>query len=286
SAALGGMEVSQLYNSGWPCPVTLIAEPESRMSLDAIRNLSLTSPKGPVTLGTLAEIISSMGPNSISRENVKRRLVVSANIEGRDLRGTVNDIRNEIAKEVKLPENYYITYEGQFENEAQASRTLLWTSLGALLVILMLLYSQFKNMRQSLLILVNMPLAMIGGVLILLMTGGELNIPAIIGFISLIGIATRNGMLLISHYNDLECDGADLYQRTVKGSADRLLPIVMTALTSALALIPLALTGSRAGNELQSPMAIVILGGLLSSTALNMFVVPVIYYRSKIKQKK
>ncbi|MDE5655798.1 MAG: efflux RND transporter permease subunit, partial [Muribaculaceae bacterium] len=206
-------------------------------------------------------------------------------VEGRDLRSTVNEIRQKIADEVTLPENYYVSYEGQFENEAQASRTLLFTSLGALLIILMLLYGQFKNMRQSLLILINMPLAMIGGVMILLLTGGELNIPAIIGFISLIGISTRNGMLLIAHYNDLAAQGRDAISRTIHGSADRLLPIVMTALTSALALIPLALTGGRAGNELQSPMAIVILGGLISSTALNMFVVPAIYYLRNRKEE-
>lgn len=285
STALGGVEVSQLYDSGWPYPVTLIADPEARMSIDAISNLSVDSPRGHVTIGALAEVISSMGPNSVSRENVKRRLVVSANVEGRDLRSTVNEIRQKIADEVTLPENYYVSYEGQFENEAQASRTLLFTSLGALLIILMLLYGQFKNMRQSLLILVNMPLAMIGGVMILLLTGGELNIPAIIGFISLIGISTRNGMLLIAHYNDLAAQGRDAISRTIHGSADRLLPIVMTALTSALALIPLALTGGRAGNELQSPMAIVILGGLISSTALNMFVVPAIYYLRNRKEE-
>jgi len=285
STALGGVEVSQLYDSGWPYPVTLIADPEARMSIDAISNLSVDSPRGHVTIGALAEVISSTGPNSVSRENVKRRLVVSANVEGRDLRSTVNEIRQKIADEVTLPENYYVSYEGQFENEAQASRTLLFTSLGALLIILMLLYGQFKNMRQSLLILINMPLAMIGGVMILLLTGGELNIPAIIGFISLIGISTRNGMLLIAHYNDLAAQGRDAISRTIHGSADRLLPIVMTALTSALALIPLALTGGRAGNELQSPMAIVILGGLISSTALNMFVVPAIYYLRNRKEE-
>lgn len=287
STALGGAEVSQLYDAGLPYQVTLVADPEARSSLDAIRNMSISSPNGPVTIGTLAEVISSTGPNSISRENVKRRLVVSANVEGRDLRSTVNDIRQTVASEVSLPENYYVQFEGQFENEAQASRTLLLTSLGALLIILMLLYGQFKNLRQSLLILINMPLAMIGGVLILLLTGGELNIPAIIGFISLIGISTRNGMLLIARYNDLAAQGAELHERTIRGSSDRLLPIVMTALTSALALIPLALTGGRAGNELQSPMAIVILGGLISSTALNMFVVPAIYFlynRNKAKK--
>lgn len=285
STVLGGEEVSQIYDDGWPYPVTLIADPEDRGSLDAIKSFMVDTPKGGVPLSDVAEVISSAGPNSIARENVKRRLVVSANVEGRDLRSTVEAIQQTVAKQVKMPENFYLSYEGQFENEAKASSTLLWTSLGALLIIVMLLYGQFKSMRQSALILINMPLAMIGGVVILWMTGGELNIPAIIGFISLIGISTRNGMLLVSHYNDLKAAGHEVLPRTVEGSADRLLPIIMTALSSALALIPLALTGGRAGNEIQSPMAIVILGGLITSTALNMYVVPAIYYYFNRKQE-
>ncbi len=177
-----------------------------------------------------------------------------------------------------MPENYYVTYGGQFESEAQASRTLGLTSIIALIIIFMLLYQEFKSVRESLIILINMPLAMIGGVLILIFTGSELNIPAIIGFISLLGITTRNGMLLISRYNSLKRSGESLKDRIFHGSADRLNPIIMTALTSALALIPLALRGGEAGNEIQSPLAIVILGGLISATALNIFVVPIIYY--------
>ena len=163
---------------------------------------------------------------------------------------------------------------------------LAWATLGALLVILMLLYQQFHNIPESLLILSNMPLALIGGVLILVITGGELNIPAIIGFISLIGITTRNGMLLISRYNALEEAGVPLHERIMRGSSDRLLPIVMTALTSALALIPLAVNGNAPGNEIQSPMAVVILGGLLSATVLNVFVVPAIYMLMKKRSSK
>ena len=173
-----------------------------------------------------------------------------------------------------------------FESEAEASRTLAITSIGALLIIFMLLYQEFKTVKHSLIILINMPLAMIGGILILRFTSGELNIPAIIGFISLLGITTRNGMLLISHYNALKKDGIGLMERIIKGSSDRLNPIIMTALTSALALIPLALRGSEPGNEIQSPMAIVILGGLLSSTILNIFVVPAIYYITSKKEMK
>ena len=242
------------------------------------------SNKGKVPLSSVADILSVTGPNTINRENVSRRIVISANVDGRDLRRAVNDIKAMVDEDVKLPEGYYVAYSGQFESEAEASRTLALTSLGALVIILMLLYSEFKNFKQSLIILINMPLAMIGGILILRCTSGELNIPAIIGFISLMGITTRNGMLLMSRYNNLEAEHYDVMERIIKGSTDRLLPIVMTALTSALALIPLALRGSEPGNEIQSPMAIVILGGLLTSTVLNIFVIPVIYYMTSPKK--
>jgi Cu/Ag efflux pump CusA len=246
----------------------------------------IDSNQGKIPLSYIADVVSATGPNTINRENVKRRLVISANVDGRDLRGAVNDIRNAIGSSVQLPEGYYINYGGQFESEAQASRTLLWATLGALLIILMLLYHEFRDMPQSLVILINMPLAMIGGILILRLTSGELNIPAIIGFISLLGITTRNGMLLISRYNHLRDEGVSLVERIRTGSSDRLLPIVMTALTSALALIPLALRGGEPGNEIQSPMAIVILGGLISSTILNVFIVPVLYYMITKRKEK
>ena len=186
---------------------------------------------------------------------------------------------------MQLPEGYYLNYGGQFESEESASRTLAWASLCSLLVILMLLYGQFKDWAQALVILLNMPLAMIGAVAILWISGGEINIPAIIGLISLLGITTRNGMLLISHYNDLRDKGEPLDRRITIGSADRLLPIIMTALTSALALIPLALNGDKPGNEIQSPMAIVILGGLVSSTILNIFIVPAVYRIITLKKE-
>ena len=237
-------------------------------------------------LEAVAEIVSTAGPNTINRENVKRRIVISANVDGRDLLGAVNDIRRAVDTSVQLPENYYVTYGGQFESEQRASRTLALTSVCALLVILMLLYGQFHSWTQSLVILLNIPLAMIGGVLILVITGGELNIPAIIGFISLLGITTRNGMLLISRYNSLRDSGMALEQRIAEGSADRLLPIIMTALTSALALIPLALNGDKTGNEIQSPMATVIIGGLITSTVLNVFVVPAVYRLINLKKER
>lgn len=284
--AIGGKVVSQVYKDDVPYDVTLILDDAARGSVEDIADIMIDSPQGKIPLSTVADIVSASGPNTINREDVKRRIVVSANVSGRDLRSTVDEIQRRVAQEVPLPEGYYITYGGQFENQASASRTLLWTTLGALVIMFMLLYHQFHSVSQSLIILVNMPLAMIGGVLILVFTGGELNIPAIIGFISLLGISTRNGMLLITLYNRLADEGVSLRQRIISGSADRLLPIVMTALTSALALIPLAVNGSAPGNEIQSPMAVVIIGGLISSTLLNIFVVPVLYGLNSHRQHK
>ena len=275
---LNGEVVSTVYREGAPYDITLRVSDDWRNHIDRLGDLTIESPvAGTIPLGTVAEIVSTDGPNSISRENVSRRLVISANVDNRDLRTTVNDIKAVIDSEVTLPDGYYVTYGGQFESEEAASRTLLLASLAALLVILLLLYTEFHNLTQSLIILVNMPLAMIGGVFILKLTYNELNIPAIIGFISLLGISTRNGMLLISRYNHLRDEGVGLAERIIRGSSDRLTPIIMTSLTSALALIPLALRGNEPGNEIQSPLAMVILGGLLTSTLLNIFLVPILY---------
>lgn len=275
--AMAGKEVSQVYEDGYPAPLTVRFDLSGDVSIDGLKTIPVDTRVGKVPLGNVADIKSVTGPNTINRENGSRRLVVSANVDGRDLRGIVNEISDRVSKQVELPQGYHINYSGQFESEASASRTLALTSLLALAIILMLLYGEFHDIRESLVILINMPLAMIGGVMILVFTGGELNIPAIIGFISLLGISTRNGMLLISRYNHLRDQGMGLDQRIAVGSSDRLLPIVMTALTSALALIPLALRGNEPGNEIQSPLAVVILGGLVSSTALNVFVVPILY---------
>ncbi len=274
---MGGTVVAQVYEDGFAYDVAVIAADGHRDRLDKIGTLTLDGVRGKVALAEVADIISTTGPNTVNRENVKRRLLVSANVDGGDLSGSVEKLREKIEETVTLPENYYISYGGQFENEQAASRTLLWTSLGALLIIFMLLYGEFKNAAEAAVILVNMPLALIGGIFMLAITGGELNIPAIIGFISLMGISTRNGMLLITRYKHLKDEGETLAERIAHGSSDRLLPIIMTALTSALALIPLAVNGSAAGNEIQAPMAIVILGGLISSTALNIYVVPALY---------
>ncbi len=284
---LSGEVVSQVYENGLPYDMTVRLSDEDRGSIEKIGNLMIDSNVGKIPLSYVADVVSSSGPNTINRENVNRRIIISANVEGRDLRGAVNDIRDRIEKEIKLPENYYVTYGGQFESEAEATRTLGLTSLGALAIIFLLLFSEFHDWRESCIILLNMPLAMIGGVLILRLTSGELNVPAIIGFISLLGITTRNGMLLISRYNHLrDDDHAGLFERIRVGSGDRLNPIIMTALTSALALIPLALRGGEPGNEIQSPMAIVILGGLLTSTVLNIFVVPIVYYLTEVRKNK
>ena len=283
--ALAGQVVSKVFEESQPYDLTVMVDPASRSSMEDIANLQIDTRLGKVPLSTVADIKSATGPNTINRENVKRRIVISANVSDGDLRGAVNDIQDIIEETVTLPEGYYLQYGGQFESEAAASKTLLWTSIGALLIIVMLLYHEFKSVKESLIVLVNMPLAMIGGILILVCTGSDLNIPAIIGFISLLGITTRNGMLLISQYNKLEADGMDLSQRIMRGSSDRLLPIVMTALTSALALIPLAINGKLPGNEIQSPLAIVILGGLITSTILNVFVVPAIYQLANSKKK-
>lgn len=282
---LAGKVVSQVYESGLPFDITVQLAKDDRSTMDQLENLMIDSNRGKIPLSYIADVVSTTGPNTINRENVSRRIVISANIEGNDLRGAVNQIQKLVDENVKLPENYYVTYGGQFESEAAASRTLAMTSIISLLIVFMLLYQEFKCVKQSLIILINMPLAMIGGVLILVFTGAELNIPAIIGFISLLGITTRNGMLLISHYNQLKAEGEPLMKRIIHGSIDRLNPIIMTALTSALALIPLALRGGEAGNEIQSPLAVVILGGLITATVLNIFVVPVIYYLTTRKEE-
>ena len=278
SVNLAGATVSQVYEQGKVFNLIVRAQEDTRSSMDRIQDLMIDTDSGErIPISYVADITSAMGPNAISRENVKRKIVISANTTDRDLRSAVNEISERIDKEIKLPEGYYIEFGGQFESEQAASRTLLLTSIISIVVIFLLLYVQFKNAIHSGIILMNLPFALIGGVFVLMFSSGEISIPAIIGFISLFGIATRNGMLLISHYNDLMTQGNSLKESIIQGSLDRLNPILMTALTSALALIPLALNGDLPGNEIQSPMAKVILGGLLTSTLLNAFVIPIVY---------
>ena len=283
---LAGAVVSQVYEKGKVFNLIVRAKDNVRDETDKVNDLMIDTPSGErIPLSYVADVVSTMGPNSVSRENVKRKIVISANTSGRDLRGVVNDIRERIDAEVKLPEGYHVEFGGQFESEEAASRTLLLASLMSIVVIFLLIYTEFKNAAQSGVILLNLPLALIGGVFALMITTGEVSIPAIIGFISLFGIATRNGMLLIGRYNRLREEGVSLEESIVHGSLDRLNPILMTALSSALALIPLAFRGDLPGNEIQSPMAKVILGGLLTSTFLNAFIIPIVYELMNRKKK-
>lgn len=287
NVCLAGEAVSQVYEKGKSFDLTVRVKDNLRDEMEKIRNLMIDTGDGQkIPLNYVAEIRSAMGPNTISRENVKRKIVISANVADRDLRSVVNDIQAQVDAQIKLPEGYHIEYGGQFESEQAASRTLALTSFMSIVVIFLLLYHEFRSVKESAIILINLPLALIGGVFALLITTGEVSIPAIIGFISLFGIATRNGMLLISHYNHLQQEeGYGVYDSVIRGSLDRLNPILMTALSSALALIPLALSGDLPGNEIQSPMAKVILGGLLTSTFLNGFIIPIVYLMMRPKKQ-
>ena len=278
---LAGEVVSQVYDDGKTFDLTVKANDDYKDKIDKIKTLMIDANGKKVPFEYVADVVSSMGPNTVNRENAQRKIVVSANVDGRDLRSVVNDIRARVDKNIVLPEGYHIEYGGQFESEQAASQTLLITSVFALLIIFLLLYNQFRDIKQSAIILLNLPLALIGGVYAILFTSGEISIPAIIGFISLFGIATRNGILLMAHYNDLSEKGYSINHSIVEGSLDRLNPILMTALCSGLALIPLAIQGDLPGNEIQSPMAKVILGGLFTSTLLNMYIVPIIYRMMK-----
>lgn len=285
--AFAGHKISDVFENEKAFNLVLRFDDPYRDQIEAIRNALIDAPGGQkIPLYYVADIQSTFGPNTIGRENVMRKIVVAINVADRDVRSVVNDIRQQVEANIQLPENYRIEYGGQFESEAEASKILLIASLGALLVIFILLYVEFKNTRLAFIILINLPLALIGGVVAIWLTSGVISIPAIIGFITLFGIATRNGILLISRYQLLGGQFEQLQERIIHGSADRLTPILMTALTAALALIPLALAGDKPGNEIQSPMAIVILGGLLSSTLLNIYIVPIIYYLFQKKEEE
>jgi len=277
--AIGGQAVSDVYEEERRFPIVVRLDDEYRGTMEGIRSSLIDTHDGrKVPLSSVADIESSSGPSSINRENVKRRIVISVNTDGRDVGSVVRDIRERINEEVTLPRNYHIEYGGQFESAENAARRLLATSVIALLVIFLILYQEFKNSSLALIVLLNLPLALIGGIIAIKLSSNVVSIPSIIGFITLFGIATRNGILLISRYIHLKQEGRTLRERIISGSTDRLNAILMTALTAALALIPLAIGGDRPGNEIQSPMAIVILGGLLSSTLLNVFIIPSAYY--------
>lgn len=279
---LSGKVVSQVYDGNMNFDVVVKLQGSDRLNLDMLGDILLDCPDGnKVPLSYLSDIKSTTGPNTINRENVSRKLVVSCNVAGGELSKTVEQIREAVNSNIQLPGGYHIEYGGQFESEERASRTILIVSVFSILLIFILLYGEFKNAVQASTVLINLPLALIGGVIAVYFSGGILSIPAIIGFISLFGIATRNGMLLIDRYNALMDNGLSANDAIIEGSLDRLNPILMTAVTSALALIPLALGGDLPGNEIQSPMAKVILGGLISSTLLNAFVIPVMYLITK-----
>ena len=275
---LGGEKLADIYEGQQRFDLVVKLDSTYTYTIEGIKSILIDSPThGKVPLYQVADVISTTGPNTISRENVQRKLVISANVAGRDLRGVVNDIRSRVDESITFPEGYRVEYGGQFESEARASRTLLIASLISILIIFMLLFVEFRNFSLAGIILLNLPLALIGGVFAIWLTSGVLSIPAIIGFISLFGIATRNGILLISNYIRFRKMGFDVQEVVVKGSSDRLNAILMTALTAALALIPLAFKGHLSGNEIQSPMAKVILGGLLTSTFLNIYIIPIVY---------
>lgn len=283
--AFTGEKVSQIYEGNKTFDLLLRFDDANKGKMENIKNAMIDTHDGKkIPLYYVADIVSTSGPNTINRENVQRKTVVSANVSGRDQKSVVADIQKIIDEEVKLPEEYHIEYGGQFEAEAEASKTLVLTSLISLLIIFLILYQEFKKVKTASIILLNLPLALIGGVFSIYFTSGILSIPAIIGFITLFGVATRNGILLVSHYETLEKEGLSLYETVIQGSKDRLSPILMTALTAGLALIPLAIASDLPGNEIQSPMAKVILGGLLTSTLLNIFIVPVVYYLSNRKK--
>lgn len=274
---LAGQVVSQVMEGGRSFDLTVKVDEAYRTDLAALKDLTVDAGGRKIPLGQLADFVSTAGPNTINRENVQRHVVVSANTAGRDLRSVVEDIQKKIGEEVNLPDDYYIQYGGQFESEMRASRTLMTTSVFAILLIFILIYNQFRDTRQAAMIMLNLPMALIGGVLMIWMTSSVVSIPAIIGFISLFGIATRNGLLLVDRYNMLMAEGYSLDEAIRQGSLDRLVPILMMAISTALALLPLALQADQPGNEIQSPLAQVILGGLLTSTLLNMIIIPIVY---------
>jgi len=276
--AFAGEKMADIHEGQRKFDLVLRLNKDYTETLEGIKTALIDTEDGKkIPLEQVAEIVSVTGPSSISRENVQRKIVISANVAERDLRSVVEDIQSNVADKITLPEGYRLEYGGQFESEAKASKTLMLTSFIAILIIFLLLFQEFKNFKLAAIILLNLPLALIGGVFAIWVSSGVLSIPAIIGFITLFGIATRNGILLISNYQRLHYKGVSLHETVVKGSSDRLNAILMTALTAALALVPLALQGDLAGNEIQSPMAKVILGGLLTSTILNIYIVPIVY---------
>jgi len=277
-----GDTVGQVLEGQIAYPLVVRYALDASTDLESVGATQIQTPDSrQIPLSTVATIQRDRGPNFVMRENAQRRIVVQSNVSGRDLRSVVNDIQARIAENVTMPRGYHVEYGGQFESEAQASRQLIWLSLGVVMAIFFILSSAFGSARDGLLIMLNLPLALIGGVVGLYVTGGVLSVASIVGFITLFGIATRNGIMLVSHIRHLqEQEGVTNFRTAVtRGATERLVPILMTALAAGLALVPIALSAGQPGSEIQAPMATVILFGLLSSTALNMVVVPIIYER-------
>jgi Cu/Ag efflux pump CusA len=280
-AATAGVVVTRTIEGDRGFDVVVKFPDAARASTESIAGVPVDTPTGvKVPLSTVARVVSSSGPNTITRENAQPKIVVQANVAGRDLRSVFEDVRNNIDQKVKLPEGYYVEYGGQFESEAESTRTIALLSSVSLLFILFILTLEFRSFRDAGLVMVNLPLAFIGGIVAVFFTTGVINVASLVGFITLFGIATRNGILLVSHYRHLmEHEGLDLQEAVRRGSIERLRPVIMTALAAGLALVPFAIAADKPGNEILSPLAIVILGGLVSSTALNMVVLPSLYLR-------
>jgi Cu/Ag efflux pump CusA len=277
-AAISGEKISQIFEGNRNFDFIIRYDKKYRNTIDRLKNSLIDSPiYGKIPLYYIADIKSRSGPNVINRENVQRKLVISANVANRDLHGVISDIKDKVDNKIVIPENYWIEYGGQFESEARSSKIILIASLFAILIIFMMLFHEFKSAKIAGIVMLNLPLALIGGIFSIRFTSGILSIPGLIGFITLFGIASRNGILLLSRFQVLENQGLCIRDTLVTGASERLNPILMTALTAVFALIPLALRGGQPGNEIQSPMAIVILGGLISSTFLNIYILPVIY---------
>ena len=288
-AATAGMVVTRTLEGDRGFDVVVKFPDAARDSTGSIENVMIDTPAGVmIPLSTVAKVVSAKGPNTITRENAQRKIVVQANVTGRDLRSVFDDVKSSIEQKVKLPVGYYVEYGGQFESEAEATRTIGLLSLVSLLFIILILYIEFRSFRDAFLVMVNLPLSFIGGIIAVYFTSGVISVASLVGFITLFGIATRNGILLISHYKHLmEQEGKNLQEAVLQGSMERLRPVIMTALAAGLALVPFAFNADKPGNEILSPLAIVILGGLFSSTVLNMVVLPSLYLKfGKVKQEE
>jgi CzcA family heavy metal efflux pump len=275
--ALNGRVVSQVLEGQQLFDLVVWLQPESRHNLDVIRNLLVDTPTGQkIPLAQLANIDYGTGPNTINRENVSRLIIVSANVSGRDLGSTVDEIQTKIRQSIQLPTGYFIQYGGQFESEQRATQNLLLFGGIALVIIAILMYFAVKSVAAMLMIMVNLPLALVGGIISIALGGGVISVASLVGFITLFGVATRNGLLLVDNYNHKLAQGMPLKEVIYQGSMERLVAILMTALTSALGMIPLVI-GTGAGKEILQPLAVVVLGGLFTSTALTLLVLPALY---------